>query len=179
MSTLQISLCRPNLRNPPAQTSETRPIRLFLKPSFGDLRCKTSLHVSMDWSVFAPCLPTPGASVTSPLHTPREVLFVMHQRRVLLTRIKWCARCILQMDGEVCQGQFCKWMTTIEGSLEPLCRLTHSIIQARRCRRVTSDCLRQRTSHFFWKQRASRYLIQSCCAFLKRFAVQDRLGQHQ
>jgi hypothetical protein len=33
--------------------------------------------------------------------------------------------------------QFCKCMTTIEGNLEPLCRLTHSIIQARRCRRVT------------------------------------------
>jgi hypothetical protein len=33
--------------------------------------------------------------------------------------------------------QFCRWMTTIEGSLEPLCRLTHSIIQARRCRPVS------------------------------------------
>jgi hypothetical protein len=51
----------------------------------------------------------------------------MCQRRVLLARIK----------GEVRQVQFCKWTTTIEGSLEPLCRLTHSIIQARRCRRVT------------------------------------------
>jgi hypothetical protein len=40
-------------------------------------------------------------------------------------------------QGEVRQVQFCKYMTTIEGSLEPLCRLTHSIIQARRCRRVT------------------------------------------
>jgi hypothetical protein len=36
----------------------------------------------------------------------------MCQRRVLLARIK----------GEVRQVQFCKWMTTIEGSLEPLCR---------------------------------------------------------
>jgi len=51
----------------------------------------------------------------------------MCQRRVLLARIK----------GEVRQVQVCKWTTTIEGSLEPLCRLTHSIIQARRCRRVT------------------------------------------
>ena len=51
----------------------------------------------------------------------------MCQRRVLLARIK----------GEVRQVQFCKWTTTIQGSLEPLCRLTHSIIQARRCRRVT------------------------------------------
>ena len=53
----------------------------------------------------------------------------MCQRRVLLARIK-C---------EVRQVQFCKCMTTItiEGSLEPLCRLTHSIIQARRCRQVT------------------------------------------
>jgi len=33
--------------------------------------------------------------------------------------------------------QVCKWTTTIQGSLEPLCRLTHSIIQARRRRRVT------------------------------------------
>jgi hypothetical protein len=52
----------------------------------------------------------------------------MSQRRVLLARKK----------GEVRQVQFCKWTTTtIEGSLEPLCRLTHSIIQARRCRRAT------------------------------------------
>jgi hypothetical protein len=51
----------------------------------------------------------------------------MCQRRVLLARIK----------VEVRQVQFCKWTTTIEGSLEPICRLTHSIIQARQCRRVT------------------------------------------
>ena len=51
----------------------------------------------------------------------------MCQRRVLLSRIK----------GEVRQVQFCKWTSTIEGSLEPLCRLTHSIIQARRT--PTSD----------------------------------------
>jgi hypothetical protein len=47
----------------------------------------------------------------------------MSQRRVLLARKK----------GEVRQVQFCKWTTTtIKGSLEPLCRLAHSIIQARR-----------------------------------------------
>ena len=39
----------------------------------------------------------------------------MCQRRVLLARIK----------GKVRQVQVCKWTTTIEGSLEPLCRLTH------------------------------------------------------
>jgi len=78
--------------------------------------------------VLAPRLPTPGASVTSPLHALREVLFEMCQRRVLLARIK----------GEVRQVQVCKRTATIQGSLlEPLCRLTHSIIQARRCRRVT------------------------------------------
>jgi hypothetical protein len=43
----------------------------------------------------------------------------MRQRRVLLVYIE-----------EVHQVQVCKWMTTIEGSLEPLCCLTHSIIQA-------------------------------------------------
>ena len=46
--------------------------------------------------VLAPRLPPAqvGASVTSPLHTPREVLFEMCQRRVLLARIKVrCARC--------------------------------------------------------------------------------------
>ena len=48
--------------------------------------------------VLAPRLPTPGASVTSPLHTPREVLFQMCQRRVLLAR----------NEGEVRQVQFCK-----------------------------------------------------------------------
>jgi hypothetical protein len=45
----------------------------------------------------------------------------MCQRRVLLA-------CV---EVEVRQVQFCKCMTTIEGSLEPPCRLTHSIIQAR------------------------------------------------
>jgi hypothetical protein len=78
-------------------------------------------------SVLAPRLPTSCASVTSPLHTPREVPFEMCQRRVLLARIK----------GEVRQVQFCKCMAIIQGSQEKLCRLTHSIIQARRCRRVT------------------------------------------
>ena len=43
----------------------------------------------------------------------------MCQRRVLLARIK----------GEVRQVQFCKWTTTIEDSLEPLCRLTLSTVQ--------------------------------------------------
>ena len=52
----------------------------------------------------------------------------MCQRRVLLART----------EGKVRQVQSCKVMTTIQGSLEPLCRLTHSIIiQARRRRRVT------------------------------------------
>ena len=68
--------------------------------------------------VLAPRLPTRGASVTSPLHMPREVLFEMRQRRVLLARF----------EGEVRQVQFCRCTTTIEGSLEPLCRLKHSII---------------------------------------------------
>jgi hypothetical protein len=69
--------------------------------------------------VLVPRLPTPSKSVTSPLHTPRELLFEMCQRRVLLARIK----------GEVRQVQFCQWTTTIEGSLEPLCRLTQSMIK--------------------------------------------------
>jgi len=38
--------------------------------------------------VLAPRLPTPGASVTSPLHNPREVLFEMCQRCVLLPRLE-------------------------------------------------------------------------------------------
>ncbi len=44
--------------------------------------------------VLASRLPTPGASVTSPLHTPREVLFEMCQRRVHwpLSKAR-CARC--------------------------------------------------------------------------------------
>jgi len=76
--------------------------------------------------IIAPRLPTPCAHVTSPLQTPREVPFQMCQRRVLLARIK---------HGQVRHVQFCKWLTTTQGSLEPLCRLTHSIIQARRRRR--------------------------------------------
>jgi hypothetical protein len=64
--------------------------------------------------VMAPRLLTPGASATSPLHTP--VLFEKYQRCVLVARIKVrCARC--------------KWR---------LCRLTHSIPHARRCRRATA-----------------------------------------
>ena len=38
--------------------------------------------------VLAPRLPTPAANVPSQLHAPREVLFEMCQRRVLLARIK-------------------------------------------------------------------------------------------
>jgi len=68
--------------------------------------------------VLATRLPTPQTKVTSPLHTPREMLLEMCQRHVLFARIK----------GEVRQVQFCKCLTTIQGSLEPLFRLTHSII---------------------------------------------------
>jgi hypothetical protein len=98
-------------------------MRLFSKPSFGDLRSKTSLHGSAAREhrrVLASRLPTPGASVTSPLHAPREVLFEMRQRRVLLASIQ----------GEVRQVQCCPFpfITTIEGSLEPLCRLTHPMM---------------------------------------------------
>jgi hypothetical protein len=57
------------------------------------------------------------------------MLFEMCQRRVLWARIK----------GEVRQVQVCKWTTTIQGSLEPLCRLTHSIIQARRSSLVDDE----------------------------------------
>jgi hypothetical protein len=46
------------------------------------------------------------------------MLLEMCQRHVLFARIK----------GEVRQVQFCKCLTTIQGSLEPLFRLTHSII---------------------------------------------------
>ena len=38
--------------------------------------------------VLAPRLPTPAANVTSPLHNPREVLFEMCQRCVLLPRLE-------------------------------------------------------------------------------------------
>ena len=65
--------------------------------------------------IFASRLPTPGTSGSSPLHKPREVLFEMCQRRVLLARV----------EGEVRQVQFCKSDTTIEGSLEPPCCFRH------------------------------------------------------
>jgi hypothetical protein len=60
--------------------------------------------------IIAPLLPTPAASVTSSLHTPRKVLFEMYQRRVVLPRLK----------GDVSQVQLCKFTTCIQGSLEPL-----------------------------------------------------------
>jgi hypothetical protein len=71
----------------------------------------------------------------------------MCQRRVLLARIEVC---------EVRQVKFCKWLTTtIEGSQEPLCSLTHSIIQQRRCRRMT---MRSR-------RRCRRMTMRSCSWF--------------
>jgi hypothetical protein len=115
----------PPCRQTPAQSSFLRGRLLMIcaaKPRY------TAAAAREHRRVLAPRLPTPGANVTSPLHTPREVLFEMCQRRVLLARIK----------GRVRQVQFCKWTTTIKGSLELLCCLTHSIIQARRCRRVTT-----------------------------------------
>jgi hypothetical protein len=48
------------------------------------------------------------------------VLFEVHQRSVLLAAVEGKVR---QM-----QSRFSKSMTTIEGSLEPLCRLMHGII---------------------------------------------------
>ena len=41
------------------------------------------------------------------------------------------------IKGHIRQVQFCIFMTTVEGSLEPLCCLTHSIIEAHRRRGVT------------------------------------------
>ena len=52
--------------------------------------------------VLAPRLRASGVSVTSPLYTPRKVLFEICQRHVLLTRIK----------GEERQVQFCTWTTS-------------------------------------------------------------------
>jgi hypothetical protein len=115
LRTPQTSLCRPALRHPPNSAFFEAIFWCGAKPRY------TAAAARERRRVLAPRLPT--ASVTSPLHTPREVLFEMYQRRFLLTRI----------EGEVRQVQFCKWMTTIQGSLEPLCRLTNSIIQARRC----------------------------------------------
>ena len=99
LSTPQICLCRP-CRQTPAQCRffRSRPLVICAaKPRY------TAAAAGEHRRVLAPRLPTPGASVTSPLHTPREVLFEVCQRRVLLARIK----------GEVRQVQFCKWTTTI------------------------------------------------------------------
>ena len=69
------------------------------------------------WRVLAPRLPTPGTHITSLVHTPREVLFEIFQRRVLNARIKGKERYL----------KSCKFLTKIESILEPLGRLTHFI----------------------------------------------------
>ena len=102
----------------------------------------------------------------------------MCQRRVLLARIK----------GEVRQVQFCKWKTTIEGSLEPLCRLTHSIIQARRratmrsrslvktSNRALASCADAKGEGDTHVERCSGllvYKLQRCCQGMLCFDVGD------
>ena len=60
-----------------APSSDSRPMRLFSKPSFGDLRCKTSLHGSRCTRAAASACPRPTIA-----HTQRKcVVPVAHAMR--------------------------------------------------------------------------------------------------
>ena len=75
----------PTHRQTPAQCGFLRSHLLVIcaaKPRY------TAADAREHWRVLAPCLPTPCASVTSPLHNLREVLFEMCQRYVLLPRLE-------------------------------------------------------------------------------------------
>ena len=86
--------------------------------------------------VLAPRLVAPSTPVASPFHAPGEIVLEMSQRRVLLARIK----------GEAREVQARRMATQVQGSLQPLLRLAHSIIVARRCGRTRSWQLRSTSS---------------------------------
>ena len=92
----------------------------------------TSKHLH----VLATRLGAPSTPVASPFHTPGEIVLEMSQRRVLWARIK----------GKVREVQECRCVTQVQGSLQPLFRLAHSIIPACRCGRMRSWQLRSTSS---------------------------------
>ena len=86
--------------------------------------------------VLTPRLVAPSTQVTSLFHTRGEIVLEMSQRRVLWARIK----------GEAREVQACHCATQVQGSLQPLFRLAHSIIPACRCGRMRSWQLRSTSS---------------------------------
>ena len=73
--------------------------------------------------VLAPRLVAPSTLAASPFHAPGEIGLEMSQRRVLCARI----------NGEACEVQERRCVTQVHCSVQPLLRLAHSIIIARRC----------------------------------------------
>ena len=70
--------------------------------------------------VLAPVLLAPSTPVASLFHTRGEIVLEMSQRRVLWARIK----------GEAREVQARRVVTQVQGSLQPLLRLSHSFITA-------------------------------------------------
>jgi len=84
----------------------------------------------------APILVAPSTPATSLQNIPGEILLEMNQRRVLLARIK----------AKVREVQARHRGTAVQGSLQPLLRLAHSIILACQCGRTRRWQLRSTTS---------------------------------
>ena len=89
----------------------------------------------------------------------------MSQRRVLWARIK----------GEAREVQARRCVTQVQGSLQPLLRLAHSIITARRCGRRRSWQLRNTSStpsHIGPDLKSERYANAQRCVCLKCLDLQ-------
>ena len=109
--------------------------------------------------VLAPHLVAPSTPVASPFHTPGEIGLEMRQRRVLWARIK----------GEAREVQARRCATQVQGSLQPLLRLAHSIITARRFGRMRSWQLRSTSStpsHIGPDLKSERYTHTQRCVCL-------------
>ena len=104
----------------------------------------------------APRLVAPSTPVASPFHAPGEIVLEMSQRRVLWARIK----------GEAREVQTRRYATQVQGSLQPLLRLAHSIITARRFGRMRSWQLRSTSStpsHIGPDPKSERYANAQRC----------------
>ena len=109
--------------------------------------------------VLTPRLVAPSTQVTSLFHTRGDIVLEMSQRRVLWARIK----------GEAREVQARRCVTQVQGSLQPLLRLAHSIIPAHLCGRRRSWQLRSTSStplHIGPDLKSERYTHAQRCGFL-------------
>ena len=105
--------------------------------------------------VLTPRLMAPSTLAASPFHAPGEIVLEMSQRRFLWARIK----------GETREVQARSCVTQVQGSLQPLLRLAHSNITARRCGRMRSWQLRSTStpSHIGPDPKSERYANAQRC----------------